>query len=179
MRCCKARDGVLIYLICFLYRCVDDCALRVAQHRKHLMSCVACAGVNPAQQRCLCDVPLTMRMCTKGPNRGRLFYTCKQRNEDCKDIFLWADGEPSLKAEGTSSSAPAGAAPNGGTVALTSQGTAAAGSMRERLQKRGRSAALSGDMSADGVAARELKTAMCDVAAKSGGRSGDSGSTSK
>jgi len=124
------------------------------------------AGESPGEQECTCGDRLIMRMCQRGVNRGRCYWACANRAEACRRCFLWHDGKPNRTATETS---PSAGKPEKSLVVAqpVSSGESATPSMVERMQKRGREAAFSQDMSAAAVAARELK---CAMVARSGSR---------
>ena len=105
-----------------------------------------------------------MRICQQGPNRGRSYWACANRAEACRRCFLWSDGRKNLTAPKANSNGHSGGdtGPDGAGSALVAVSPASSRgpSMLERLQKRGREVAVTQDMTAEGVAARELRAAL-------------------
>ena len=137
------------------------------------------AGVPPAEQKCICGVALTMRICQRDENRGHIYYEYKHRNERCHDIFLWGDGKPNLKRKAPDSTLSGSSAPPkppaGGVLAVASKGTSPVGSMRTRMEKRGRAVAVANDMSTHSVGVRELQHAMARSGAPGSAKASGSG----
>ena len=111
-----------------------------------------------------------------------MYYACKNRNERCHDIFLWGDGKPNLKRKAPDSTSSGSSAPpkppEGGVLAVAPQkGTSPVGSMRARMEKRGRAVAVANDMSAHSVGVRELRHAMARSGASGSAKASASGAS--
>lgn len=102
-------------------------------------------------------------MTQNGPNRGRCYWACAERNPNCKKLFLWSDGGPNLTFDTSSTASPASSAL--APVSTGSKGACAdpgVGSMLDRMRKRSAEVAHGADMSAAGIGGRDLKRAMLE-----------------
>lgn len=126
-------------------------------------------------QECACGIKLMMRVCQQGPNRGRSYWACANRADACRHCFLWSDGRKNL-ADAKPSASAAGSG-DGGALSVFEPAVGRGASMLQRLQKRAREAAIGQDMTAEGVAARELSAALQAGSATIRSKTGSSGSS--
>ena len=130
------------------------------------------ATVHLSQRKCACDKYLVPRLVQKGPNRGRMYWACADRNPLCHRIFIWDNPDEVLVAP---TPVVAQCNPESGScsdvVLLARQRRDAMGgqkrpSIQEQLLRRRRAHREAADMGTHAYAARGFTNALQAVKEK-------------